>query len=193
MDLLSPQTISNEYIDKMEKELTEGELLNIIKSVPYNKTPGEDGLPAEFYKVFWLDIKSLLLNSYNYSFEQGSLSITQRRGVLCLIHKKTDPLKLNKSAKGAYMWSNIEFDVTIKNTMLGNLTILSFKYLWSCCILHSCQVLGGKWLVWFGLLRVVPYKMASLATVYLGRANSIMILFVLAAACESGSPLDMAA
>ena len=78
----------------MEKELTEGELLNIIKSLPNNKTPGEDGLPAEFYKVFWLDIKSLLLNSYNYSFEQGSLSITQRRGVLCLIPKKTNPLKL---------------------------------------------------------------------------------------------------
>ena len=35
--------------------------------------------------------------------------------------------------------------------------------------------------------------MASLATVYLGWANSIMILFVLTAACESGSPLDMAA
>ena len=35
--------------------------------------------------------------------------------------------------------------------------------------------------------------MASLATVYLGRAIYIMILFVLTAACESGSPFDMAA
>ena len=90
-------------------------------------------------------------------------------------------------------FANIEFDVTIKNMMLGNPTIFSVKYLWSCCILHSCQVLGGKCLIWFGLLRVMPYKMASLATVYFGRANSIVILFVLIAACESGSPLDMAA
>ena len=65
--------------------------------------------------------------------------------------------------------------------MLKNLTIFNVKYLWSCCILHSCQVLGGKWLVWFGLLRVVPYNMASLATVHLGRANSFMVLFVLTA------------
>ena len=65
--------------------------------------------------------------------------------------------------------------------MLKNLTTFNVKYLWSCCILHSCQVLGGKWLVWFGLLRVVPYHMASLATVYLGRANSFMVLFVLTA------------
>ena len=35
--------------------------------------------------------------------------------------------------------------------------------------------------------------MASLASVYLGRANSVMILFVLTAVCESGSPLDIAA
>ena len=63
--------------------------------------------------------------------------------------------------------------------MLKNLTIFNVKYPWSCCILHSCQVLGGKWLIWFGLLRVVPYNMASLATVYLGRANSFMVLFVL--------------
>ena len=65
--------------------------------------------------------------------------------------------------------------------MLKNLTVFNVKYLWCCCILHSCQVLGGKWLVWFGLLRVVPYNMASLATVYLGRANSFMVLFVLTA------------
>ena len=65
--------------------------------------------------------------------------------------------------------------------MWKNLTIFTVKYLWSCCILHSCQVLGGKWLVWFGLLRVVPYNTASLATVYLGRANSFMVLFVLTA------------
>ena len=75
--------------------------------------------------------------------------------------------------------------------MLKNLNIFNIKYLWSCCILDSCQVLGWKWLVWFGLLRVVPYNMASLATVYLGRANSFMVSFVLTAVCESGSPLEI--
>ena len=60
-------------------------------------------------------------------------------------------------------------------------------------MLHSCQVLGGKWLVWFGLLRVVPYNMASLTTVYLGRANSFIVIFLLTAVCESGSPLEIAA
>ena len=41
--------------------------------------------------------------------------------------------------------------------------------------------------------RVVPYNMASLATVYLGRANSFIVIFLLTAVCESGSPLEIAA
>lgn len=89
-----PKPISQNNIDVMDKELTEEELLKVIKSLPNNKTPGEDGLPAEFYKLFWINIKSLLLASYRFSLQQGSLSITQRRGVLCLIPKKSDPLKL---------------------------------------------------------------------------------------------------
>ena len=43
---------------------------------------------------FWLDIKNRLLNSYKYSFEDGQLSITQKRGLLCLTPKKSDPLHL---------------------------------------------------------------------------------------------------
>ena len=53
-----------------------------------NKTPGTDGLPAEFYKIFWKDISTLLVSALNYAFESGCLSITQRRGVIKLIPKK---------------------------------------------------------------------------------------------------------
>ena len=53
-----------------------------------NKTPGKDGLPAEFYKTFWKDISTLVVSALNYVFESGCLSITQRRGVIKLIPKK---------------------------------------------------------------------------------------------------------
>ena len=49
-----------------------------------NKSPGEDGYPAEFYKVFWIDIKDMLLDSYRYAKENGLLSNTQRRGTIPL-------------------------------------------------------------------------------------------------------------
>ena len=89
-----PVTIPPDDIIKMEKEITEQEILKVVKSLPNNKTPGEDGLPSEFYKVFWIDIKGLLLNAYRYSFENGQLSVTQKRGLLCLTPKKSDPLLL---------------------------------------------------------------------------------------------------
>ena len=53
-----------------------------------NKTPGSDGLPAEFYKVFWNDIADLFFKSLNYANQTGQLSVTQRRGIIKLIPKK---------------------------------------------------------------------------------------------------------
>ena len=53
-----------------------------------NKTPGSDGLPAEFYKVFWNDIADFFLKSINQAYHAGQLSVTQRRGIIKLIPKK---------------------------------------------------------------------------------------------------------
>ena len=62
-----------------------------------DKTPGTDGLPAEFYKTFWKDISSLLVSALNYAFESGCLSITQRRGIIKLIPKKDAELYFIKN------------------------------------------------------------------------------------------------
>ena len=56
------------------------------------KTPGTDGLPAEFYKVFWKDISVTLIDALNYAYEKGQLPVTQRRGIIKLLPKKdTEP------------------------------------------------------------------------------------------------------
>ena len=92
--LKQPNRIKPEHVNAMEKEISLDELLKIIKSLPRNKSPGEDGYPAEFYQLFWIDIKDYLLASYKASFQNKELSITQKRGVLSLIPKKENPLKL---------------------------------------------------------------------------------------------------
>ena len=91
-------TVKYEDTPSMERPISEEELLKLIKSLLNNKAPGEDGLPAEFYKVFWIDIKKYLLDSYNFSYNNNTLSITQKRGVISLIPKKDDPLLLKKLA-----------------------------------------------------------------------------------------------
>ena len=61
------------------------------------KSPGTDGLPAEFYKVFWNDVSPFLLASLNLSISKGHLSISQRRGLITLMPKKNKPQQFLKN------------------------------------------------------------------------------------------------
>ena len=57
-------------------------------SLKDNKTPVSDGLTGEFYKFFWDHIKVPLVESFQYSFQIGELSVEQKRGVLNMLPKK---------------------------------------------------------------------------------------------------------
>ena len=50
-----------------------------------DKTPGSDGYSAELFKFFWKDLQVFIVNSLNYGYDIGELSVTQRRGIItCL-------------------------------------------------------------------------------------------------------------
>ena len=87
--------LTGEEQEVCEGPLTETEISAVIKTFKNNKSPGTDGLPIEFYKVFWNEIKDLLINSINFAYENGNLSISQRQGLITLLPKKDkDPLNL---------------------------------------------------------------------------------------------------
>ena len=71
-----------------EQDISENEILLSIKQLKNGKSPGTDGLTAEFYKFFWSDIKELLLESLKQSLRLGELSVEQKRGIITLIPKK---------------------------------------------------------------------------------------------------------
>ena len=50
-----------------EGPLTQAECFESLKTMEAGKSPGMDGLPAEFYKVFWNDVSPFLLASLNLS------------------------------------------------------------------------------------------------------------------------------
>ena len=62
-----------------------------------DKTTGTDGLPCEFYKVFWDDLADILINALNHTHKTGTLSVSQRRGIIKLISKKDADLGLIKN------------------------------------------------------------------------------------------------
>ena len=83
--------------ESYEGPLSVKECAEAVKSMDSGKTPGSDGLPAEFYKVFWKDISSLLISALNCALESGCLSITQRRGIIKLIPKEDAELYFIKN------------------------------------------------------------------------------------------------
>ena len=87
--------LTEEQKQSCEGDITIDECLKALKSFKANKSPGCDGLPAEFYLTFWNEIGEKLIKTFNYSCKKGCLSSSQRRGVITLLEKKgKDPTKI---------------------------------------------------------------------------------------------------
>ena len=94
-DDLSNQFFSNNNLPQLcdaerescDTEITEQECLEMLKSLKGNKSPGNDGLSKEFYLKFWKKLSKPLLESYVYSFENGSLSNSQKQAIITLLEK----------------------------------------------------------------------------------------------------------
>ena len=80
--------LNPEEKQKCEGLLTPEECASAIKNMKNGKSPGTDGFTVEFYKFFWNKIKNNVVDSLNYAFSKGELSLDQRRGIITLIPKK---------------------------------------------------------------------------------------------------------
>ena len=74
--------------DSCDGLLTKEECYVSLKSFSKGKSPGTDGLTAEFYFSFWELLEQELVDSFNYAFEKGEITISQKRGFITLIPKK---------------------------------------------------------------------------------------------------------
>ena len=77
----------------MNGSISRAEILTSLKLLNLNRSLGYNGFPVELYIVFFNDICDLLLDCYQYSFDQGFMSMSQRNGVITILPKKDkDPL-----------------------------------------------------------------------------------------------------
>ena len=77
--------------DSLEGEITILELSNALSKMKNNKTPGIDGYPADFFKVFWAKIKYFVLRSINQGFENGKFSTSMRQCIINCLPKGNKP------------------------------------------------------------------------------------------------------
>ena len=80
--------LSDEQKQLCEGLVSEQECLNSLKNMQNGKSPGCDGFTVDFYKFFWKNIKTFVVDSLNYAYHTGELSVDQKRGIITLIPKK---------------------------------------------------------------------------------------------------------
>lgn len=79
-----------DQIDKefMEMDYSDGELSNALMGMENSKTPGLDGLSADFYKCFWDYLKYLFGLVVRMALSEGLLHESARQGIISLLLKK---------------------------------------------------------------------------------------------------------
>ncbi len=70
--------------------ITDKEVEDAIGWLQTNKSPGSDGLTAEFYKHFCEEITPILTHTFNKIFESRQLSPSQKLAYIILLFKKGD-------------------------------------------------------------------------------------------------------
>ena len=80
--------LSEEQKISCEGKITSEECFRLLDTFQTNKSPGNDGIPIEFYKKFWPLINDCFIRCANECFEKGELSHSQKHAIITLIEKK---------------------------------------------------------------------------------------------------------
>jgi len=65
-----------------EGKITIEECERTLGSFQTGKTPGNDGIPIEFYKTFWPLIGDFMVNSFNEAYDIKEMSSSQRHAII---------------------------------------------------------------------------------------------------------------
>ena len=94
LNLVSIPQLTEDQSKDCEFILSEKDLLLVVKSMPNNKSPSNDGLTKELYEDFWEDLKTPLMSNCKSAFDKDELSYSQKRAVINLIEKKDKDRRL---------------------------------------------------------------------------------------------------
>ena len=107
------------------------ELQDAIKGMKNNSCPGADGLPVEFYKMFWGKIKVIYYDALLQSFQEGIFYPTARLGVLNLIPKGNKDTRLLKNLRPITLL-NVDYKI-VEKAMANRMTPEL------CAVIHEDQ------------------------------------------------------
>ena len=79
--------LNQEDIENMNRPITSNEIETVIKNLPTNKSPGQDGFTGEFYQTFKKELTPILLKLIQKIVEEGTLPNSFYEATFTLIRK----------------------------------------------------------------------------------------------------------
>ena len=79
--------LNQEEIEIISNPITSTEIEAVIKNLPKNKSPGQDGFPGEFYQTFREELMPMLLKLFPKNAEEGTLPNSFYEATITLIPK----------------------------------------------------------------------------------------------------------
>lgn len=106
--------LSDETSQAIDGPITREEIVEAIKGLKNNKSPGSDGYCNKFYKVFVDDLSLILEKAYRYAFEIGELPQNWKETIISLIYKEgKDPTECSSYRPIALQNSDCKILTTI--------------------------------------------------------------------------------
>ena len=123
--------VPENIVADQDTQISLADLQEAIKTMNNNKTPGEDGIPVDFYKVFWNELKGTFYEMVAQVYETTSLHATARQGILNLIPKATKDTRYIKNLRPITL---LNTDYKIIEKAIANKMIPALKH-----IIHTDQ------------------------------------------------------
>ena len=94
--------LNQEEIEIMNNPVKSTEIEAVIKNLPKNKSPGQDGFTGEFYETFREKLMLIHLKLFQKISEEGTLPNSFYEATIILIPKPDKDNTQNKKTRGQY-------------------------------------------------------------------------------------------
>jgi len=120
LEKFSHPSLNQKEIEIMNNPITSTKIEAMIKNLPKNKSPGQDGFRGEFYQTFGEEQMPILLKLFQIFSEEGTLPNSFYKPTITLIPKSdkdnAEKRKLQASITDGHRYKNTQQNFSKQNS-----------------------------------------------------------------------------